>query len=424
MSLIRSHALYLFVLLAFVSCNEKPQKKSNTDRTADVPFPSHLAALSAEAEAYKKLATDTGQMGFLLRLAGTYPALRNDLWNYIVSLPFDSVTLQYHLKAVLRSAQDCMKRNAGDSALLLYNRGVAEASANAGYEEALAMFYREIGRLYSHRSNYANAIGFYNKAITISEKRGLDDNNIMYISELGSIYQLTNEYEKALANFTKAREYGERTNNTARLVYALNSLGDLSRVNGKLDEAISYHERSMDIVKKESGKLDLWACTSLGKIYTARNELEKAEACFDLVIKEAVTDVDLVSQCYLNLSRCEHKRGLIGSAIAKAIKAYEVSLTSPDLSIRSSISHELALLYKEDGRFEKALEYFSIFHVLEDSLNNKEQIKKRAEIEYRHKEEKLVEKNELQLKAEKEKRNIEAKRNSAIIISIAVILVL
>lgn len=413
----------MLILLLF-SCDDKQQKKGTDERGAVVNFPSYLNDLSAEKQAYNALSTDTSQMDFLIKLGSKYPAHEISLLTYISTLPFDSVTLKYHLTALLRLGQHCLRKGAGDSALHFYRKGIEASLSHGSAHGFLGMFYREVGRFYASHSNYANAIEFYNKAIDVSEKHGVSDNNIMYISELGSIYQLINEHEKALANFTKAKEYGELTKNVALLTYALNALGDLSRVSGDLDNAIKYHLQAMEARKKENGQTDLWACTSLGKIYTQRNEFAKAKDCFDLVIKEAAWDKNLVSQCYLNLSRCEHKKGIVGAAIANAAKAYKVSLTSPELNIRSSISRELAVLYKENKEFEKALEFTQIHQALEDSLNNKEQIKKRAEVEYRHKEEKLVEKNELQLKAEKEKRSIEAKRNNAIILSIAVILAL
>ena len=334
---------------------------------------------------------------------------------------------QKHLDDLLDCGLKAQERGAFDSAIVYFHTGVKLASQNAKYLRSLSLFYRHLGGLYVGHSNFAEGIYFYEKSLEAAKIVGDHEIYMQQLAEAGSAYMGANEPEKALQRFLLAREYGYKYNNPTILTRALNSLGDLSRQKGDPDQAIAYHQEAIEVNFQRTGnRNEHWACTSLGKIYTYREECDKATEYLNIVIDAMETDkvYNLAAQAYLNLALCDKYTGNLTGAIEKAEKAFAICQTLPDIDLQASIAEGLSVIYEEAGKPVEALKYQIKFKNLSDSLGNAMQARRISEIMFSQKEQKLLDQmaqNDKLLEVEKENRLRESKRYRNIIISTIII---
>lgn len=422
-------AVLLFLLF---SCTDEEQRITKRISSSLTAAPSLLKdSFPEENKNFNKLTTDSARFNYLLKIAGEKPFIRNPIFHHLISTCInDSANRRFALLACLELSKNFEREMNSDSALWYYKTGIEAGKKSNRNLRELAALYRGLGRFYVKHSDYANGISNYNHAIILSDRTGDSLNWVTYLSEAGKIFYALSEIDKASLCFERAKEFSFRTKNYSLLVYSLNSLGDIKRVERNFTEAIRYHEEAQEANRKLTGSpFENWSSTSLGKIYTAINDFDKAEQYFNIVLEQAKNEkiADLESQAYLNLAQCDLKRGRIQSAIEKGEKAYASSLKLTDISLQSVIAKRLSDYYSKDKQFEKSLKYFRRYNELSDSVDNSVQVKKQVEAQFKFKEEnlnfKMMQKEQL-LKTEEEKRQLEANRHRSTIIFFVVVLFL
>lgn len=421
---------FLF-LLFFISCHSTDKKTQVEIGVVEPEFPEVLKyALPDESKTFDNLPADSSKIDFFFGLADRHPSFQALIYKYIISNTNDSIQNVKMIAAYRLLSRTFIKKNNIDSVVHYVQEGIKCCGSDPKFSDQLSEFYRDLGNLYSNFSRNAEAIYNFDMAIQLASASGNKDNLFRYITETGRVYMGMNEMEKAKECYLKGRLYAEKYHNSSLLVYSLNSLGDILRRQEKFKEAIQHHQQAIAVHKKTQGDdYEQWACTSLGKCFSNLQQYDSARRYFNISLKLASKQgsADIETQSYLNLSICDYRQKRLEGAINYGLQAYQISERIPQLEIKTAVMENLYILYKETGQYEKSIYFLESMNVLQDSLENKENFKKFAEAEYKTKEDKLIyrmEQDQLQFKHEQEERELEAKRQNIILVSIAIISIL
>lgn len=412
------------------SCSRQAGKKTVAVPGEVIAFPYSLKdSLEKEVKLFDGLSSDTARLSFLIKLSDSNRPYRKELLNYVIANASKISQRPYKVIAYCKIGKDFLRRNLPDSAIRYFKQGIDFCKKHTIESREAAAIYREFGSYYARKTDFANGLLYYRKAVDIAEKCG-HKAYMHYLCEMGKIYQSISQPAKASACFLSAKTYAFKTKDYSLQIFALNSLGDLYRALQKPDSSILYHLQALDVHEKwHHTRNEPWAITSLGKSYTMKNDFVKAEEYFGLILKEGKQNKlnDLAAQAYLHLAICDLKRNKPDRAVQNAHEGYELSLKHPDLDLRGALAGLLSEIYTRKKQFDKALFFYKIERVLYDSIENVQQVKKLAEAEFHLKEENLigkVEKNAEKLRLEEEKGALETKRHNLIVISVLALLIM
>jgi tetratricopeptide (TPR) repeat protein len=420
----------MVIMLFFImnACRQPESDQVRHDISANLEFPGLLKnKLPKETEAFSELNKDSLRISFLFHLALEKPVYQSIIYRHLINHTNDSTNFRYNLYAHRMMARMFSKSNTIDSVVYYCKQGIKKCEHDVRYSYHLSEFYRDLGNLYSNFSRNSEAILNFDKAIQVASTSGTTENLFRYITETGRVYMGMNEIRKARECYEKGLAYSEKYNNPSLLVFSLNSLGDICRRQKEYEQSIRYHQRANQVNESRFGvPHEQWACTSLGKTYSLLNRFDSARKYFNIALKiaSAQGSKDIVTQVYLNLSICDKKQKQMNRAIEYGLRSLEIGEKIPSLDVKVAVMENLYMLYKETGQYAKALVFLENLKTLEDSLDNKENIRKFAEAEFKSKEDRLLHKMEQEqqhFRQEQENREMEAKRQRVIIISVTLV---
>jgi adenylate cyclase len=260
-----------------------------------------------------------------------------------------------------------------DSAILLSTQA-KQLSEQAGYQQGQAYALKNMGITNYFRSNYMEALEYYNQSLAIF--RSLKDNvgisNLL--SNIGVVWYDKGDDVKALENYLESLRYAELANDKLRILTALNNVGgvysikvqsydSLTKSNAgayqfNLNKALEYYLKALPLseelaLKKETGSV----AVNIGSLYYYKKEDEKALAYFNKSLK-----------AYGNLEESLNTYNAIGKLYLRE-KKYDLALSNHNkaLAIAKKTDNKMYLLqtlaaignvYKNRNELRTALSYY------------------------------------------------------------------
>lgn len=123
-------------------------------------------------------------------------------------------------------------------------------------------------------------------------------------------------------------------------------------------------------------------------------------------------NTSLLASAYNQLSDNYIKLGKFDDAKIASEQSLKLSYENGVINNIRESAHLLSIIYREQGNYKSALEMSNLFIKMKDSVNNEENVKKIAAIEYAAKEGFKAEQKakEVTFKAEQEKKEVELNR--------------
>lgn len=181
----------------------------------------------------------------------------------------------------------------------------------ATYTNAKGMIYLRIG-------NLEEALNAFNEALFLSQK--MDDKNLeaTSLNNIGNVFFTKKDYEKALHYYEQALQRRQRTNDLSGIAASTNNIGiTLSRLE-KYQEAILFLERAVEISKKIQNYSNLSASLdNLGDIYTTLQQYDKATTHLQKAFHYAKisNNKNRILESYQSLAHYHEKTQQLDSAI-------------------------------------------------------------------------------------------------------------
>lgn len=260
--------------------------------------------------------------------------------------------------------------NPSDTTLLTFSKKTVDLATDLRYWKGLLVGYERVALVYQYSfSNPYKALEYYHKALGLMEKdKDLQTLGWSIYGGIGTLYYEQEEYGKALEQFKKVLHNDKNLELTATANIA-NIFGSLNQ----LDSAIYYYKKALNleqVTNNPTYKANLYSNLSL--IYSQADQLDAALA-------SAENSIGLIEQygiefvrptAYANASMAYLGNKDYVNAELYANEALQLSEAQGNVFLQKSAWGTLADVYAAKGEFSKALEAYTKFSVLKDSLNN------------------------------------------------------
>ncbi|WP_172435899.1 tetratricopeptide repeat-containing sensor histidine kinase [Sediminicola luteus] len=285
-----------------------------------------------------------------------------------------------------------------------------------------------IGNAYSEKGEYTKTIDYYKRALKRSKASGDADGVSSVQFNLGVVYKIQGNYPLAIANYNKALQYNLATQDTLAMAKCYNNLGDIYTLMENYDRALGHLKKSLKYAQQK-GNTRLVASTQsiIGGIYLKKNDPESALNYYktSLELSENTNDLRQLAVCYNSIGKAKLMSRYPKEARKAFEKANEISSEIQNkqllaesylgiaesllwenqfhkavtpLNLGSEIADELEMLamrkkvaglrytiFQGNRDYKKALESHIQYKKLNDSLFNKENVEKIAQLEYEYK---------------------------------------
>lgn len=307
-----------------------------------------------------------------------------------------------------------------------YNELMLKLSENKPekvYLKYYAAALNNVGFVADNKGNVSLAINLYTKSLKIREDIGDLQGTEESLHNIGNFYNTRGDIDKALDYFLQALEAEKKMGDKTTIPVTLGGIGTIYLQQKKFDKAMDYFNQSLKIAQ-ESGnkKLIAGSYTTLGSAYKSFGDDKKALACYETSVTNAkeAGDKDRLSNAYIGISTIylNQNENALAEKYAQMARQLGLELGYPK-TLRNA-THLLYKIYKSENKSTDALTMYEFYIQMRDSINNSEQTKMLASLDYDAKEAEMEIQNEKQAAI----AATENKRQKTVIYSVSGILVL
>ncbi len=270
----------------------------------------------------------------------------------------------------------CCTATAGyDKALEVLNQAVEQFRVQSGDQAELGEMrsLNALGEASFELQDYESALNYYFMTLTQAEMSGNDEIKILALNNIGEIHNLINNSEEALSYVYQAFQIARQINDEPGMAISRINLGELYLKLNDLAEAEEYFSKAL-IFSEDNNNTQAIAdsCFGLGRIQLAREEYFGAEdkltrAC-ELYTK--IGDISSVAECNYQFSLIGLNNKKYTEAKRYLEDARETAEKLNATGLLSRCMQKLSEIYKAEEDFRKALDFFEVFHKLEEDLRN------------------------------------------------------
>ncbi|NBC84107.1 MAG: tetratricopeptide repeat protein [Bacteroidetes bacterium] len=264
--------------------------------------------------------------------------------------------------------------------------------------------YNTLAITYERMHEYEEALKNYQMALALAEQVEDINARARIFNNIGNAYDLLEEHDKATKNYYLGLENLDTTETQLHVMLHLNLGAAYGDVN-QYDSTLLYFKRALEIARQpgfENDNLLLLLMANLAELYSLIGDkseaLNKASEAKDMLSQELNNYTHAaVMHIYagINLKYKKYKEA------EKAL--YQVIELADELNnnnFKITALERMAILHKEQGRYEEAIGFYEVYIQVKDSNISVEKNKRIAELEAKYEAERKQ--NEIdQLKKEK-----------------------
>lgn len=227
-----------------------------------------------------------------------------------------------------------------------------------------------------------DALIFYQKAADI----GPPSIKEVALVNIALVHIELNNPEKAIVYLLEAKEMTNQSENWYALAFINQHLGSLERSKSNLPEALDYYQKAMDIYKSiNERQFYSEVLSSVASVYYEKKLYLKALAAYEesLQIQKEISHYGGWCNSLHGMGEVYLAMGNISASEKALIEALNIADANTLLTYKDDVVLTLSKLYKNSGRYKKALGYHELYKQLSDSLLNQEKQEQIAELETR-----------------------------------------
>lgn len=313
------------------------------------------------------------------------------------------------------------RKTSFDTALIHYNKALA-LRKELKQDVKVAGIYTNIATVYMRQSKFEEALDINFKTLKIFEQNGDEPKQATTLGNIGNLYYELEQNKSAETFFRKSLALAHKNNMQVIEGNVLVNIGGLKFENGvvndsvvnmkELDSALYYFLEGEKLLVPNNALYNLGVVyNNLGRIYTEKNDYDKAIAFYEKGLKnrEMLEDFYGIGLSSLNLGTIELLKGNTEKAISYLNKSAEIFLSMKNFVNLKQAYGKLAEAYEQKKDYPLSLKYYQLFATYKDSVYNETNAGKMAEMQTRYETEKkdleLAKKNaELKLREEADDR--------------------
>lgn len=231
----------------------------------------------------------------------------------------------------------------------------------------------KMGHISTIRGETRVALQYYNDVISLSSEDGKERAEALL--EVGLIQTKRTEWAEAMAAFNKALEIGEALGDHRLIASALRGIGRIHWRKGDHEGTLKYTEQAIEEAKKigdrrivVEGHMDI-----AGSFAKIKGDHEKALQYLRqaMDIMDPDKDPDLMAKATINMGDLWMKYGEYEKALDCSVRAFEVAERSGNILFKAFGTFNIGECRMKMGMFEEALPYIDrsmrIFERIEDT---------------------------------------------------------
>jgi tetratricopeptide (TPR) repeat protein len=255
-------------------------------------------------------------------------------------------------------------------------------------DKETASCLNNMGILFGDQFNFPLALKYYNESLEISEKIKDSVAISKALNNMGTIYSKNENYEKAIEKYEKSFLIQKKSGNKNLAAGLLNNLGNIHKKMGNYTIALNYLNEALKMGSETNDKyLISTSLNNIGDTYLSigNNELAYKNFSDGMDIKMEINDQFGLCRSYVGIAYTLVNEKRYNEALIYTLKGKYLSEKLQIQGLQINVYELLSKIYSETGNFKKAFECNQLFKSLNDSLFNKENIEKIAQIEYEYK---------------------------------------
>jgi tetratricopeptide (TPR) repeat protein len=285
----------------------------------------------------------------------------------------------YRLKSEFNKAVEC------------YNKAIKFATKINDLNK-ISICYNSLGDLYRSQSNYPKALEFFNKGLELARKNNNKIQLAFCYSCMGDVYTAQKDFPKAIKYYEDAYKFASELKARLQECNILSSMGLTYHIAKDEEKALDCFNKAIPIAEEIGNKNKMAFCyTIIGDIYQLATKYDEAGKAFENAVKIAreTGDKSLVSNVYYQAGSfylLTKKYGAAKEIGEEGLKFAKETETPDNLKNAANL---LSKVYEAQNQIKQSLDMLRLFIKMKDSVNNDENIKQFAAVEYKAKEEGL-----------------------------------
>jgi len=235
----------------------------------------------------------------------------------------------------------------------------------------LSTTLQTIGNLYYQMGNYKMAIAYLNSSLVMHESNN-DLTGMAYVHNLlGNVYKKEGAAEKARINYRQSLEIRKKNGSSNDLAGIYNNLGMLETETGNFDTAREYFESAIEVYRETANIRGIMIiCNNIGNLYQNKGDDHHAIGYFKKAIKLSndLDDKFYLSLCSRKIGEAYMKSGNTGFARQCLFEALNAANEISHAELLKNVYLSLHDYYKKEGDYRSALDYYTRYTHLHDSL--------------------------------------------------------
>ena len=303
----------------------------------------------------------------------------------------------------------------------LYNSGI-DYSEKIGDNRGEFFGYTGKGITAAMKGNYPEAIIQFTKAMEVSRKYKMKDNEASTLNNLGIVYKRLGDYPRSVELYKKSLDINFSIEDFSGISAVYDNLGILSNLMEETEQAKFYFKQSLFYNRKLHGREEFLEITyqnlavvfrkeksydsalyylmksrevldlieegqhsseyvdlyiNLGRLHMDIGDLNKAEEDLNeaLLLLEQKHIPDKKSSVLYSMAEIAIKKGQLNQALTYGLMCDSAAMNS-NMNVRISASKEiLSRIYEEMGLFHQSLEYRKLYQSYSDSILNEQKVR-------------------------------------------------
>ncbi len=258
-----------------------------------------------------------------------------------------------------------------------------ELKDKKGISQALG----NIGSLYNIQSNYPKALEYYLDGLKIKEELGDKNGMGTNYGNIGLIYYKQEDMSNALKYFNLSLKYREEAGNVPGVALCHSYIGLIYTHQNKFPEALDNFSRCLKIQTKLDNKTEIASLyAQIGEVYMYQKDFPKALRNYQHAVQVhaslkdklgMIYDYQGAGKTYMYMQNFSEARNNLN-------KALELSKQVGSKATIAQLHSNLFQLDSIQADWKSALENYKLKVTTEDSVENKETVKKMLQLEMQY----------------------------------------
>lgn len=271
----------------------------------------------------------------------------------------DTVKMQHYLQL-----GDLFKGSVPDTAKYFYLKATAFTPKGAdaiSVKRMQSMAYIGLASLMVYQGDYEEAIRFNTEASKIAYANGFIQQQAVTENMIGLVHFNKSEFAEAMVQYEKALKLAEKAKDELFMAKVYTNMAIINFYQGNYEDATRLFKRPVEIARKLNN-LELLAgnLLNVGLVYFNISQADSAISYYSQAseIYEKLNALDGLLLCYKNMGTIYYEHGSFIQAMDIYQRSIDLCMQVNDQSSLAKNYHNCAELYTQLGDYETALSYY------------------------------------------------------------------